>query len=266
MCFSRKQKAKHTDKILEVSSIFQCLLDEANRENTNSEFSLPKDFSEEFKRLQLAAENKISEAPLQTEGSYDTAAQCVNEDIEMKEFKLLHPIEENSTDDAELGLNEKTECKEEAKRKQSQQLEIFHEEYTDTSLTESTAVQFNMNSTSEMQVQVNYVLEEGDQANLVSQSFENNSCMSPPLFESQPDKCLTDTDADSKDADTESDTHSSPQVTLRGMKEGCRASPAGTAVLPENQEESGQTEGLSLEQTHIFQVCWSMVKSFILAR
>ena len=257
---SHKQKAKHTDKILEVSSIFQCLLDEANRDNTNSEFSLPPDFSEEFKSLQLVNENKISEVFMQTESNNDTEAQCIHEDIKMQESELLPSKENSTTDDAELGLNGKTDCKEEAEREQKQH---FIDKCTDVNSAETTASitdRYNKitSSSSELQVQVNHAMEEDGEDN---QSSENILCMSPPLFESQPDKCITDTDTDSKDADIDTDNYSSPQVTVRGMKVGSRASPAGTAVLPGDQEEAAQTVGLSLEQAHIFQVCLSRVKN-----
>ena len=261
---SNKQKSNHMNKTLEVSSIFHCLLDEAKRENTNSEFSLPPDFTEEFKHLQMDAENKVPEVISKPESMDDTDAQSVNEDVKVKESKSSLPTDESNG--TELSLNEKAECKEEAKGEEDQHLELFHDESADKlNLTEPTAFEMEKNPTSELTVQVNDDMDgDCDENNTALQNSENISCMSPPLFESQTDKCiadseLPDTDTDSKGADTESDTFSSPQVGVREMKLGARASPAGVAVLPGDKKEAVEIVGLTLEQAHIFQVCASVM-------
>ena len=261
---SHKQKSKHMNKTLEVSSIFHCLLDEAKRKNTNSEFSLPPDFSEEFKHLQMDAENKVPEVISKPESMDDTDAQSVIEDVKVKESKSsLSTDESNGT---ELSLIEKAECKEEAKGEEDQHLELFHDESADKlNLTEPTAVEMEKNPTSELTVQVSDDMEgDGDENNAALQNSENISCLSPPLFESQTDKCIADsekpdTDTGSNGADTESDTFSFPQVCVREMKLGARASPAGIAVLPGDKKEAVEIVGLILEQAHIFQVCLSVM-------
>ena len=275
------QKSKPTDKTLVVSSIFQCLLDEVKRENSNTEFSLPSDFSEDFEHLQLGTEKEMSEVLLQTESNTDTEAQCCNEAIQMKVSERLPNERNSSIDDTELGLNEKTKCLKE-KREQTQQLEHNSDQFSSVSLTKPDRYTSNSNSkqtevtknenvpenenritnsSSKLHVQVTCVPDKDDQDNSILQTSENLSCMSPPLFESQTDKHIAANNTDSNEPDTDTDINCSPRMTVREVKVGCRASPARTAVLPEDQEELDQSAGLTLEQTHIFQVCLSTVKS-----
>ena len=266
------RKFKRTSKKLIVSSIFQCLIDEGKRDASDSEFSLPIDI---FKDISLGnSDSEKESAKLK-----DTERNCflypdkVSIKDENQEFlkRADSPIKLNvlSNEDPSIskavdsfkstsssGLSKKyTENM--VLGKALQPTEVISGPIPSISQTENALSSCSPikprtcegDAPRDKQYHNSVITCASNQSSVCSkdsvsvaqQSSEQYLSMSPPLFESQTDSPVLDSQ--------------SPELFARETNIGCRASPAGLAVVPEDSECRDGYERIVLEQKATFQVC-----------
>ena len=263
------RKFKRTSKKLIVSSIFQCLIDEGKRDASDSEFSLPLDI---FKDISLGnSDSEKESAKLK-----DTERNCFlspdkdSIDDENQEYLKItnSPTKLNVLSNVDpsisksVGTFKSTSSSGLTKRctenmvlgKALQPTEGISGPIPSISQTENALSRFSSISTKtrtsegdtthDKQYHNSVITCASNQSSVCAkdsvpvaqQSSEQYLSMSPPLFESQTDS-------------------RSPELFARETNIGCRASPAGVAVMPEDSESRDGYEKIVLEQKATFQVC-----------
>ena len=268
------RKFKRTSKKLIVSSIFQCLIDEGKRDASDSEFSLPLDI---FKDISLGnSDSEKESAKLK-----DTERNCFlspdkdSIDDENQEFlkitnspaklnvlsnvdpsisKSVGPLKSTSSFGLTNKYNENMVLGKALQPTEGRSGPIPSISQTENALSRCSSVSTKArtsegDTTHDKQYHNSVITCPSNQTSVYSkdsvpvaqQSSEEYLSMSPPLFESQTDSPALDSQ--------------SPELFARETNIGCRASPAGVAVMPEDSESRDGYERIVLEQKATFQVC-----------
>ena len=268
------RKFKRTSKKLIVSSIFQCLIDEGKRDASDSEFSLPLDI---FKDISLGnSDSEKESAKLK-----DTKRNCFlspdkdSIDDENQEYLKItnSPTKLNVLSNVDPSISKsvgtfKSTSSSGLRKKNTENMVIGKALQTtegisgpipSISQTENALSRFSSISTKtrtsegdathDKQYHNSVITCASNQSSICTkdsvpvaqQTSEQYLSMSPPLFESQTNSPVLDSQ--------------SPELFARETNIGCRASPAGLAVVPEDSESRDGYERIVLEQKSTFQVC-----------
>lgn len=286
-CSDSIQKTKHPDQTLVITSIFQCLMDNAKRESSDVEFSLPLNFTEHFRYDKFDAEKKVNAISPKTDCSKMDETENNKHDKIKTDDKSPLDINTDAVvvfKDSKADSITDTKEKEEAESVLTSDINTMHEiehtfdrnSNTDVHISDTVKLnEYNLSDSkhtkadetgriyefnglsdtafSGLHVQGNCFQNVKDEDIHMSQTKEQ--CMSPPLFESQTEILVREYKAADRIhvPETKQDTYSSPELTGK-LKIGCRASPAGMAALPVDQEVE-QPMGTILEKKYKFEVC-----------
>ena len=268
------RKFKRTSKKLIVSSIFQCLIDEGKRDASDSEFSLPLDIIEDIS-LRNSDSEKESAKLKDTERNCFLSPDKDSIDDENQEYLKItnSPTKLNVLSNVDPSISKsvgtfKSTSSSGLTKKYSENMvlgkalqptEGISEPIPSKSQTEnalsrcssiSTETRTTLGDATHDKQYPNSVITcasnqssvcTNDSVPVAQQSSEQYLSMSPPLFESQTDSPVLDSQ--------------SPELFARETNIGCRASPAGVAVVPEDSESLDGYERIVLEQKATFQVC-----------
>ena len=263
-------KVKHRDKVLAISSIFQCLVDEAKREPSDKAFSLPYNLYQNWNDAKFDRDKhaectstyckntKTKDLDCKATDSADfTSATCspnksgnfelvkVTSGSDVTNVKPNRCCENPPTDKSYLNVKyDHSSSKDLSENLHLVEVDDFKPATDET----------NGNDASQKQIH-NCTVTASPNIAVACPSVEESSisrdpCMSPPLFESQTDILATCT----KPKSDAVEIFASPKPSMTEVSIGKGASPTGVAVLPEDELVDKLEYGV-MEQTATFTVC-----------
>ena len=265
-------KVKHRDEVLAISSIFQWLVDEAKREPSDKEFSLPynlyKNRSDAKFDRDTQAECSSTNSKNTKTGDLDckaadgvdfTSATCSPN--KSGNFELVRITSESDVTD----LNPNPCCKNPPIDKSYNLKNVKCDQISSEDLSDnlnlvevdgfkSVTDETNGNDAPQNQIHSCTVTASpniaADCPSVEESSISRDPCMSPPLFESQTDILATCT----KPKSDAVEIFASPKPSMTEVSIGKGASPTGVAVLPEDEVLNKLEYGV-MEQIATFTVC-----------